>query len=179
MRSRSASVLTLAAATLAALVAARRWRRTFGAVEVAGESMLPALRPGDWLLTRSGPPPRDRTAYGHVVTARDPGGLLTLKRVVGTPGEIVEFLDGEVRIDGGLLHEPYASGATLAGPATASFHLREDEYLLLGDHRPASIDGRNSGPTPRDQIEGVVWLRYRPLSHAGWLRPPRREFSRE
>ena len=127
----------------------------------------------------SGTPRGGRAGDGAAGTARDAGGLLTRKGVVGTPGEIVEFFGGEGRIDGRPLREPYASGATLAGPAVASFHLRDREYFLLGDHRPASIDGRDGGPTPRDQIEGVVWLRYWPLSRAGWLRPPRRECSRE
>jgi nickel-type superoxide dismutase maturation protease len=37
-------------------------------VEVTGDSMLPALRPGDWLLVRS----RARIAPGNVVVARHP-----------------------------------------------------------------------------------------------------------
>jgi nickel-type superoxide dismutase maturation protease len=38
------------------------------AVEVTGQSMVPALRPGDWLLVRSGA----RIAPGNVVVARHP-----------------------------------------------------------------------------------------------------------
>ncbi|GAA4087850.1 nickel-type superoxide dismutase maturation protease [Actinomadura miaoliensis] len=39
------------------------------AVAVTGESMTPALRPGDWLLVRRGA----RVAEGDVVVARHPG----------------------------------------------------------------------------------------------------------
>jgi nickel-type superoxide dismutase maturation protease len=47
------------------------------AVEVTGESMLPVLRPGDWLLVRSGA----RIAPGDVVVARHPRqDLLIVKR---------------------------------------------------------------------------------------------------
>jgi nickel-type superoxide dismutase maturation protease len=47
------------------------------AVEVAGDSMLPVLRPGDWLLVRSGA----RIAPGSVVVARHPRqGVLIVKR---------------------------------------------------------------------------------------------------
>jgi nickel-type superoxide dismutase maturation protease len=48
------------------------------AVEVTGESMLPALRPGDWLLARTGA----RITAGSVVVARHPreAGLLIVKR---------------------------------------------------------------------------------------------------
>ncbi|GLY84566.1 nickel-type superoxide dismutase maturation protease [Actinoallomurus iriomotensis] len=49
------------------------------AVEVTGESMLPALRPGDWLLVRSGA----RIVPGSVVVARHPHrNLLIVKRAV-------------------------------------------------------------------------------------------------
>jgi nickel-type superoxide dismutase maturation protease len=47
------------------------------AVEVAGDSMLPVLRPGDWLLVRSGA----RIAPGSVVVARHPRqDVLIVKR---------------------------------------------------------------------------------------------------
>lgn len=42
------------------------------AVRVVGDSMLPALRPGDWLLVRSG----RATRPGDVVVARRPNGLI-------------------------------------------------------------------------------------------------------
>jgi nickel-type superoxide dismutase maturation protease len=44
------------------------------AVEVTGESMLPALRPGDWLLMRPGA----RIVPGSVVVARHPRERATL-----------------------------------------------------------------------------------------------------
>jgi nickel-type superoxide dismutase maturation protease len=47
------------------------------AVEVRGDSMLPALRPGDWLLVRTGA----RIVPGSVVVARHPHeDLLIVKR---------------------------------------------------------------------------------------------------
>jgi nickel-type superoxide dismutase maturation protease len=54
-------------------------------VAVTGESMLPALRPGDLLLVRVGA----RIAEGDVVVARHPGqdGLLIVKRVGHRSGE--------------------------------------------------------------------------------------------
>jgi nickel-type superoxide dismutase maturation protease len=55
------------------------------AVEVTGESMLPALRPGDWLLVR----PRARIAAGHVVVARHPEepARLIVKRAAWREGD--------------------------------------------------------------------------------------------
>jgi nickel-type superoxide dismutase maturation protease len=55
-------------------------RMPFSRVVVAGDSMLPALRPGDCLLVSR----RARVAVGDVVVARRPQfeGLLLVKRVV-------------------------------------------------------------------------------------------------
>ena len=72
----------VAAAAAAALAATRPFR-----VEVAGRSMMPTLRPGDWLLaTRFG-----RIQRGSVVVLRHPGEALDLvKRVRACPGDEVE-----------------------------------------------------------------------------------------
>jgi nickel-type superoxide dismutase maturation protease len=55
-----------------------RWR--FGRVAVDGDSMLPSLYPGDWLVVRWGV----RTRPGDVVVARRPDrpSLLIVKRAI-------------------------------------------------------------------------------------------------
>lgn len=75
----------IGAAALAAWTAVR----AAGAfrVEVAGRSMLPALRPGDWLVATR----RGRVRRGSVVVLAHPEMELDLvKRVCGIPGELVE-----------------------------------------------------------------------------------------
>jgi nickel-type superoxide dismutase maturation protease len=95
-------------------------------VEVAGDSMLPTLAPGDWLVAV----PRRRIERGDVVVVRHPGRPMDLvKRVAGLPGEE------------GL------------GP---------DRYVVVGDNPARSTDGRTFGAVGRDDIAGVVVLRYWP-----------------
>jgi signal peptidase I len=56
-------------------------------VEAAGESMLPVLRPGDWLVVTR----RGRVRRGSVVVLAHPDRPLDLvKRVHGTPGDRVD-----------------------------------------------------------------------------------------
>lgn len=80
MKTRGAALLS--AVALGALAVARRRVRT---VAVAGESMLPTLRPGDWLLVWNGA----RVAPGDLVVARHPGRpeLLVVKRAAFRDGD--------------------------------------------------------------------------------------------
>jgi signal peptidase I len=69
----------------AAVVFGVAWARPFR-VEVAGGSMIPTLRPGDWLLATK----RGRLRRGTVVVLRHPGRPLDLvKRVTALPGDRV------------------------------------------------------------------------------------------
>lgn len=68
-----------------AVLALAGLRRLLRAVEVAGDSMLPGLRPGDWLLVRAGA----RPVPGDIVVARHPErpGLLIVKRAGHRSGD--------------------------------------------------------------------------------------------
>lgn len=74
VRSPIPAAVCVAAAGAIAVAGRRRLRR----VEVVGESMLPALRPGDWLLVLN----RARVSEGDAVVALHPDdpGLLIVKR---------------------------------------------------------------------------------------------------
>lgn len=178
MRGRSAaSMAALAGSALAAFALGRWWRSAIYAVDVAGDSMAPALKAGDWLLVYRGPLPPGLHAYGLVVTARAPEGRLLLKRVVGLPGETVQVEDGALRIDGRRLDEPYAVGETLASPFRNLTRLGPDDYYLLGDNRAASTDSRDVGAFPSDRVEGIASLRYWPPRRFGRLHQPARQFA--
>ena len=169
--------MALAAAAVACLaIPAWRFARLLQRVEVAGDSMTPALLPGDFLLLRRGAPPRE-SAYGHIVITDDPrpegDGRLLLKRIVGLPGEALR-VGGGVQVNGRRLIEPYAHGDDPLGQHRGVHRLGEDTYFLLGDHRGASTDSRDFGPVPRARLSGTAWFRYWPPGRLGRLRPPPR-----
>ena len=112
--------LALAAAVGAAgVVAARRAR--LEPMLVQGGSMRPTLVPGQRIAVA---PPAHPLPRGAVVVVRRPeDGLEVVKRVVGLPRE-------RVRLDAQEL----------------DLTLGPDEYLVLGDNRDASTDGRAFGP---------------------------------
>ncbi len=173
-----------APAALAFLGVAIRWLGTARArwltVEVAGDSMQPALEAGDWLVVRlldADSPPLEA---GAIALARDPSGRLLLKRVVGLPGETIELRDAGVLVDGRRLAETATQGPTHpASELRTLTRLDRGTYYLLGDNRAASTDSRDHGAfrlgaTTPPAIEGVAVLRYWPLGRAGRLaRKPR------
>ncbi len=135
---------------------------------VRGASMSPALRDGDLILVA--PTWRGRNNYdrGAVViasipTSSAPGAddAVSVKRVVGLPGEYVRASkDGSVWIEDELLHEPYLTPEARAAPGPdLSWPCAADEYILMGDNRANSWDGRQIGPAPASKIIGKVRLK--------------------
>jgi signal peptidase I len=168
--------LTAAAGLLLASPLLLALHRRYFRVEVAGESMAPALQPGDYVIVRRGPPPEGERAFGHVVALRDASGRMLLKRIVGLPGEALR-VGQAVQVSGRALIEPYAHGRTSQEQYRGLNRLGEREYFLLGDHRSASTDSRDFGPVTREAIEGVAVFRYWPPERLGRLAVPNRELA--
>ena len=163
LRGALAALLALAVA-LGAGLALRRW--VVGTARVAGTSMQTALRSGDVVLVTRFDYAKAAPRRGDVVQCRFPGRADTyIKRVVGLPGEMVAFSGGQLTVDGAPVREKYVSSPT----GDYSVHLGPDEYLLLGDNRMDSYDGRmtDMGPVGRDGLLGRVrWILW-PLDRFG------------
>jgi signal peptidase I len=156
---RRSLVLGAAGVALGALAAARLARLEPMAVQ--GDSMRPTLPPGQRIAVG----PLDRApARGDLVVLDSPaageGRLEVVKRVVGLPGERVRLLAGRLEVDGRALREPYLAGDP--GAAELDVRLGPGQYLVLGDHRAASTDGRQFGPVPADALTGRVRFAYWP-----------------
>ncbi len=161
---RRTTALGAGALALGALVAAglavRRARLEPMLVE--GGSMRPTLDPGHRIavapLVR---PPR----RGDLVVLARSDGLEVVKRVVGLPGERVRLAAGRLEVDGAPVPEPYLVGD--AGAGELEVELGPAEYLVLGDHRAASTDGRDFGPVGADALLGRVRFAYWPPRRLG------------
>ena len=83
------------------------------------------------------------------------------KRVVGLPGESIQYVNGDIIVNGEYIENPYVTYKYEKGsydlPYT-SFQLGENEYLVLGDNQglnddnTASIDSRFYGVITEDNI---------------------------
>jgi signal peptidase I len=117
--------------------------------------MVPAIRPGDWLLVN--PRARRWPRTGSVVVFREPfGRALAIKRVEAGPGE-------QVRFGGGFL--------TLAADE-AWLTADADEKAAASVGSGAPIDSRRFGPVSLDDLVATVLFRYWPPGRFG--RVPRR-----
>jgi signal peptidase I len=86
-----------------------------------------------------------------------------VKRVIGLPGEIVQFWRGQVFINRQMLVEPYLPPHTYTYPTKWAWReeacvLGEEEYFVLGDNRLCSSDSRVYGAVSRKQIKRRVPL---------------------
>jgi signal peptidase I len=131
-------------------------------MEVDGMSMFPTLDDGErlvihrWKLHYRGP------QRGDVVAIRIPSyPSLSVKRIVGLPGERVRIRDRNVFVGGSRLAEPYVNpfgdwdGGRLG---EREFAVAPSCYLVLGDNRGVSVDSRDFGAVHRDCIVGFVQL---------------------
>ena len=146
--------LALGALTAAAL-AVRRAR--LEPMLVKGGSMRPTLDPGQRIAVA---PLVRPPARGDLVVLNRPGNLEVVKRVVGLPGERVRLLSGQLEVDGRAVPEPYLAGPPSFGEL--DLELGPAQYLVLGDHRAASTDGRDFGPVGADALLGLVRFAYWP-----------------
>jgi signal peptidase I len=107
---------------------------------VQSQSMTPTLTDGQLALTKA-LRPAHAVDRGDLVVLESPvaPGKHVVKRVVGLPGERVNFDAGRVRIDGRPLPEPYATRSVFRG----DYHVPAGHYLVLGDNRDVSSDSRS------------------------------------
>lgn len=104
-----------------------------------------------------------------------------IKRVVGLPGETVQFENNAVYIDGLRMVEPYLvedettrASSGIAGCAEANVGaltcvVPEGHVFVIGDNRALSVDSRDFGPIPIDTIIGRAAARLWPLSDINQL----------
>lgn len=127
--------------------------------------MEPTLLVGDSIVVdRSAY--RDRDPQRHdIVVFQHPEGEQrdSVKRIVGTPGDVIVVRDAQVLVNGQVLPESYLdpqlAALTSALPVTCRYACEPttvpaDSYFLLGDNRSNSEDSRFFGFVSRDRIKG-------------------------
>lgn len=153
--------MLVAVAVLAALLLVRT--TLVAPVRVASASMLPTYAAGDVVLVSRRPPDLPDLDRGDLVTFRSPAdGRSTLKRVVGLPGDRLVILDSRLFVNGRRVAEPQVDHRLIDGYYSRTYTVPTGTVFVLGDNRGNSVDSRDYGAVPADELLGRVLLAVRP-----------------
>lgn len=144
--------------------------------QIFGASMQPNFNPGDRVFANQLQPVR----RGQVVIVKAPdenGQNWYIKRVIGLPGDSVKVVDDTLFVNDRPLPEKYLEAYKQklkpGDHLTTNFTLKQvthatkvpkNQYFVLGDNRRVSRDSRNFGFITKDDIRGVVFMKYWPLN---------------
>ncbi len=148
---------------------------------VSGQSMLPSIWPGDFILAAKWRTQNLRR--GDVVALRCPNNNdeICLKRVVGLPGDRIEIQGGRLSVNGetAVLHSvtdqivtevvageswliwPESPPSEPGGPASDPIVVPPQQVYVLNDKREVIDDSRSWGPIKSNLVEARalrVWL---------------------
>ena len=114
---------------------------------VTGHSMDPTFHDGEIVLVNRRFYQMKDVSYGDVVIAEtDRGGNVKeqiIKRVIGKPGDRLEYRDGVMYRNGSEISEPYIKEEMKGEPWKTE--VGKDEVFLMGDNRNNSADSRTFG----------------------------------
>lgn len=142
---------------------------------MSGWSMLPNIWPGDFLIANK--LGIHRLNRGDTVVLRCPQTKerICLKRVVGLPGDRIEFHKGRIKVNGekskhvevaeGVVQETVLDARWLIWPLTKGNSIEDpspvvippNEVYLLNDKRSFLEDSRVWGPVRTEMLDAKVW----------------------
>ncbi|WLR52319.1 signal peptidase I [Bacillus tianshenii] len=152
----------------------------FAPIVVDGESMMPTLENHDRMIVNKlnyniGEPERFDIVVFEATEEKD-----YIKRVIGLPGDKVEYKDDVLYINDKPVEEPYLDEIKkqVDGNLTYDFTLEEltghktvpeGELFVLGDNRRFSKDSRMIGTISMDRIIGEAQIVYWPLKEIRFM----------
>lgn len=150
----------------------------FASYVVDGESMEPTLYDGNLLMVNKAVYDWSEIDRQQVIVFHANEEEDYVKRVIGIPGDEIEFKNDQLYVNGVLLEEsylddlrpndglPFTEDFTLE-EATGSATVPEGHLFVMGDNRRDSLDSRYFGFVSEDTVVGKVDIRYWPFSQAG------------
>jgi len=147
-------------------------------------SMEDTFFPGDYLLV-------DRVSLllrppeaGDIIVFQYPKNFTQdfIKRLVGTPGDMLQMENKTLYRNGKRADEPWVVNKDYRRFAGGLFSMRDNWgpvtvapecFFMMGDNRDYSKDSRFWGQLPAWRVKGRAWLRYMPLKRFGLLRQGR------
>lgn len=152
----------IGAAAVALIVVAIMFATFFRVVNVDGDSMNHTLKDGERLLLSC---VNVKPTYGDIVVIQREGEDPLIKRVIGLENDriYIQNSDGVVLRNGERLEESYAFGITQDRNQDEAIVVPEGMIYVLGDNREGSLDSRQLGCQPLENVVGVITYRLSPF----------------
>ena len=140
------------------------WAFVAEPVRVRSSSMAPTLEDGDRIIVNKLAYRSDEPRVGEVVVFDSPNGTgLVVKRVVAVEGDEVGIEDGVLVVNRVARVESYVDQETIDGVYFGPVEVPDGSIFVMGDNRAESVDSREYGPVPIDDVVGRVSWRVWPL----------------
>lgn len=151
----------------------------FAPIVVDGLSMMPTLHNQDRMIVNKLAYVVGKPHRYDIIVFHAPEGKDYIKRVIGLPGDLIEYKNDTLYVNGKAVPEPYLDQykkqLTDGGPLTQSFNLKEvtgrttvppGQLFVMGDNRRFSKDSRHIGTIPLSKVVGKTSIIYWPLKDA-------------
>ncbi|MEM7798289.1 MAG: signal peptidase I [Chloroflexota bacterium] len=128
---------------------------------IEGASMEPTLQEGQYLIINKLAYFLDEPERGDIIVLHFPNDRSRdfIKRIIALPGDTIDINNGEVRVNGALIQEPYIKDPP---GNNQSWVVPEDSFFVMGDNRRNSSDSRTWSYLPEEDIIGKAWVVYWP-----------------
>ena len=110
---------------------------------------------------------KDINRFDIVVIKKN--GEYLIKRVIGLPGETVEYKDNKLYINNELVEEEFLNDTIITDNYKSGI-IPEDMYVVLGDNRTNSLDSREFGFVSKNDILGKINIRFFPITKIRYVK---------
>lgn len=128
--------------------------------QVVGESMMPTLKDNSIMLVDQISVKFNNINRFDIIVLKYTSPSYLIKRVIGLPGETIEYKNNELYINGEKTENNFE---TIGWTENFKKALEDDEYFVLGDNREGSTDSRKFGPVKKEKIIGKPFFTIYPV----------------